>query len=277
MNSMTGFGEAEKKTSFGLIKIEVKSLNHKFKDFVFNLPQGFSFLEGGLKERLNRIKRGRINFSLQILPQVKRKVLVNRGFLKEYLEKIREIKACLPAGRDFDLKLTLDLNTIISIPGIFYIIEEKKEKNFASINLLAKKAIENLISSRKREGEKIYKDLKKRIGIVENLSKNVKERQGVFLKEKKDTFAKSEDWKIFLKNTDITEELTRVDFHSKNFKKIAEIKSRAIGKELDFISQELIREANTMAAKSTCKEIIFNLIRMKAEIERIREQLQNVE
>jgi len=245
MNSMTGFGEIEEKTPLGWVRIEVKSLNHKFREFIFNLPAGYSAWEESLKRRLKRIKRGRVNFSLQILPQVKKEVLIDRELLKSYFKSIRELK------KDFGLEEKPSLNTILNLPGLLNFIEDRRErkKNFVFLNLLAKRAIENLLYSRKREGEAIYKDLKERIEIIEDLSKSIKSRQKDFLREKRRSFAKPEDWEIFLKNTDITEELMRVDFHLKNFKKIAKIKSRSIGKELDFISQELMLEANTMAAK----------------------------
>ncbi len=273
MNSMTGFGEAEKKTSVGVIKVEVKTSNHKFKDLVFNLPSGLSFLEQSLRKELGRIERGRINFSLQILPGIKKEVLVDKRLLEDYVEKIKEIQ------KDFDLKQTLSVDALLNIPGLFYITEDKKEKERASktINIVTKKAVENLISSRRREGELIFKDLRERIKTIKNISTIVKKRQAQFLKEKKINFVQSADWEAFLKATDITEEIVRIGFHLKNFKRIVEVKSRSIGKELDFISQEMIRETNTMAAKSQDKEVIFNLIQMKAEIEKIREQLQNVE
>jgi uncharacterized protein (TIGR00255 family) len=269
---MTGFGEAEERTPLGWVRIEVKSLNHKFREFIFNLPAGYSSLEGYLKRRLKKIKRGRVSFSLQILPQVKRQVLIDRELLKSYLENIKELK------KEFGLEQSPSLDTILNLPGLLHLVEDrKKKKNFASLNLLAKRAIENLLDSRRREGEAIYKELKERIKIIEELSESIKKRQKVFLEEKQSSFTKPEDWEVFLKNTDINEEIQRIDFHLKNFKKIARIKSRSIGKELDFISQELMREANTMTAKSPDREIIFNLIRIKTEIERIREQLQNVE
>lgn len=272
MNSMTGFGEIEGKTPLGWVRIEVKSLNHKFREIIFNLPPGYSSLEESLRRKLKRIKRGRVNFSLQILPQVKREVLIDRELLKSYFKHIRQLK------KDFGLEENLSLDTILNLPGILNITEDRRErKSLTFLDPLAKRAIENLLDSRKKEGEAIYKDLMERVKIIEDLSKSIRRRQRFFLEEKRESFNKPEDWEIFLKNTDINEEMQRLDFNLRNFKKIAKIKSRSIGKELDFISQELMREANTMQAKSVDEEIIFNLIRIKTEIERIREQLQNVE
>lgn len=273
MNSMTGFGEAEEKTSIGVVRAEVKTLNHKFKDLVLNLPTGFSSLEEPLRKRLSRIKRGRVNFFLQIFPGIKKQVLVDKGLLKEYAEKIREIQ------KGLDLEKGLSVDTLLNIHGLFCIVEDEKEKKKVSktINIVTKKAIENLIFSRRREGELILKDLKKRIKTIKSIFMFIKKRQEQFLKGKKISIVQSADWETFLKTTDITEEMVRIGFHLKNFERIVEVKSKCIGKELDFISQEMMREANTMTAKSQDKEVIFNLIQMKAEIEKIREQLQNVE
>lgn len=271
MNSMTGFGEAEGKTPLGWIKIEIKSLNHKFREYIFNLPPGYSFLEESFKKKLNRVKRGRVNFSLQILSQPKRRILIDKELLKSYFENIKELK------KEFGFEQDLSLDTVLNLPGILRLVEDREEKDVFLLNQFAKRAIENFFSSRKREGEAICRDLKERIKIIEELSNSIKKRQKAFLREKQISFTNPEDWETFLKNTDLNEEFQRIDFHLKNFKRITKIESRSIGKELDFISQELMREANTMMAKSTDKKIISSLIRMKTEIERIREQLQNVE
>ncbi|MCX7661993.1 MAG: YicC family protein [Candidatus Omnitrophica bacterium] len=273
--SMTGF--AEEKISLpaiGTLYIELKSINQKNLELQLRLPEEFSFLEELIREEIQgRIKRGRLLFTIKTGTDFSGDLYINEGLIKKYIQKIKELK------RKFKLEGELRLETLINLPEVLILKKEKTilEKNLTPIfKKTLERVIEKLIQSRKKEGRFLEKHI---LDCIKNIKKKlnlIKSRFKKVVSKKIKTLATEEERLSFLKAVDINEELRRLDFHIKNFCFQVE-KESSSGKELDFIAQEMLREANTISTKSFDAKIIWWLIKIRTDIEQIRQQLQNVE
>lgn len=272
--SMTGFGSAEKEiTPFGKVSAELRSTNHKFLDTVFHLPNGFLALEDKLKKEIEaRLKRGRVTCVINIIPGQSGGVFINKPLLKNYLGTIKNIRD------EFGLKDEVQLDTLIHLPGILSLAESKvpKERIWPGLKILVSQALEDLVKMREKEGRALGGYLK---NYTRAISHNLKAIRAIFKKVIKDKIKplKTDEERLsFLKEADIAEEAERLGFHIRNFQnKLA--KNSPIGKELDFICQEMQREANTIGAKSVSASISTRVVQIKSLIEKLREQVQNIE
>lgn len=274
LNSMTGFGSKQAKISpFGKVSIELRSANHKFLDMVFHLPAGFLSLEDRIKKEIEaEIKRGRVTGVINIISEEAATVFINERLLKNYIGTIKHIK------KRFNIKDEIRLDTLIHLPGILSLAESRipKERIWPRLNLLVNQALDDLVKMRQKEGRALGGYLKSRAQSLTNNLALVKSRSSKLIKDKCAKIKTDEERTSFLKETDITEELERLAFHIRNFKNKLS-KPGPIGKELDFIAQEMQREANTMGAKSCHAAISARVVQMKSQIEKIREQVQNIE
>ncbi|MDD5166834.1 MAG: YicC family protein [Candidatus Omnitrophica bacterium] len=274
MQSMTGFGAKETNiAALGKICVELKSSNHKFLETVLHLPEGLLSLEDRLKKDIEtKIKRGRITCAVNIMGGTKQKVFINKPLLKNYISTVNAIK------KQFGIRDEASINTLINLPGVLSLEENKYSKDslWPVLRALLKLALEELLKTRKKEGRAIYVHLKRRSVTLRHNLDIVKTQFKKALKDELDKINTDEERASFLKNTDITEEMERLAFHIGNFKnKISQ--NGPIGKELDFIAQEMQREANTMAAKTFAASISARVVQIKSQIEKIREQVQNIE
>lgn len=274
IKSMTGFGHsAAVIPAVGKVNIEIRSVNHRFLDVVCHLPDGFSYLEERVtKEIEKKIKRGRVTCLLNIVTVPQEKLLINKRLLREYHASLNRL------SRQLNIREPLKLDTLIHLPGVLKIEEQKNYKNkiWSKLRVLLKISVGELAKTRSKEGQALYADLKKRSEQLKVDLEATKSRFKKVIQEKISQIASAEEKIGFLKSADITEEITRVRYHLHNFQnKLG--KADPVGKELDFIAQELSRETNTMGAKSIDAIISSNVVGMKSQIEKIREQLQNVE
>jgi len=273
LKSMTGFGGREAEAPFfGKISVELRSTNHKFLEVVFHLPEGFLALEDRMKKEIEaQLKRGRVTCGVNISGAVAR-VFINEKMLKEYVGTIKKIK------KNFSLSGEISLDALIRLPGVLSLAESSlsKARIWPHLKLLLNQALDHLVKVRRKEGRALEGYLKIRAKSLGMSMERVKNRFKSVMKERLTTFKTGEERAAFLKDTDISEEIERLAFHIKNFQqKLA--KSSPVGKELDFIAQEMQREANTMGAKSCDTGISGQVVQMKSQIEKIREQVQNVE
>jgi len=274
IRGMTGFGQAEKNLpDISKVRIEIRAANHRFFEPTFHLPEGFSFLEDRIKKLLEKkIRRGRITVHLSWEQKSVDKINISHDLASSYYKSLKSLNKLL------GLKDKITLQMIIGLPGVLslYANQGQKEKLWFYLKDLVSKAIEALLKMRDLEGKAIYKDITKRIEIIGEHLKVIKRRFAEILKEKTQSISSSEELSAFLKDVDVTEEIVRLEAFLKNF--LSRIKtSGPCGKELDFISQELQRETNTISAKALDGTISLCVVSMKSEIEKIREQLQNVE
>jgi uncharacterized protein (TIGR00255 family) len=274
MHSMTGFGSKVAEFShFGKISVELRSTNHKFLEIVFHLPEGFLSLEDKIKKQIEgKIKRGRVICSINIAGGKSSDVHINKELLKKYLATLKNIK------RQFGVHDDVSLNTLIHLPGILSLGENKivGEGIWPGLKTLVNGAIDGLVTTRKKEGKSLYGHLKNRTEASQDSLDYIKKRFKKAINDKLSKLDTDEEKAGFLKDTDIAEEIERLDFHLQNFKDKL-LKSGPIGKELDFIAQEMQREANTMAAKSFDIAVSARVVQVKSQIEKIREQVQNIE
>ena len=274
IKSMTGYGHAQiNHPALGRVSLEIRSLNHRFLEIVFNLPARFNYLEDKLRKEIEKkTRRGRLLVNLNIPKPNHEKVTINKDLLKEYLHSLHNL------SKELALKDKVGLEMLLRLPGVLSLAEteEFSQRAWHSLRELLKTALSRLEVSRKKGGKALYQDLKTRIeGLVERL-KTIKKRAHCVIAQKASQIENIEERMGFLKNVDIAEELTLLKFHLNNFKPKLN-KSQAVGKELDFIAQEIQREINTLAAKSFDVRILGGAVEMKSQIEKVREQLQNVE
>ncbi len=271
---MTGFGSQEKEIdSVGKISVELRCTNHKFLESVFNLPEGMISLEDKLKKEIEgKISRGRIYCSINIRGQAAQGVLLNRKLLKNYLHELHALK------KEFKIKDNLTMDSLIRLPGILALKENKPAAShvWEQLKPVFLQALANLIKARRKEGSALATVLKNRSQLLKQDLIFIKKRFTIAAKEKIKIIQAEDERSAFLKGAEIAEEIDRLHFHIKNFgHKI--IQGGCIGKEMDFITQEMQREANTLAAKSFDTIISARAVQMKSQIEKIREQVQNIE
>jgi uncharacterized protein (TIGR00255 family) len=274
MNSMTGFASREIAIlPFGKIVLEIRSTNHKFLETVFHLPVGFLSLEDKIKKEIEgKLKRGRIICVMSIVGSPANKVFIDKRLLKSYISTLKSIR------EDACLKDEIRLDTLINLPGVLSLAEDRHSKSIIWLRLksLLHKTLDDLVNTRHKEGQALYSYFKKSIEALGTDLFFIKTRFKKMVKEKTAALKTPEERSSFLRDSDITEEMERLAFHIGNFKKkIA--KTGPIGKELDFIAQEMQREANTMGAKSCDAMVSSRVVQVKSQIEKIREQLQNIE
>ncbi len=274
ISSMTGFGSQEAEIdSIGRICVELRCTNHKFLETVFHLPEGMLSIEDKLKKEIEaKIRRGRIFCAINIKGKEAQGIFVNRKLLKNYLHELNDIK------KEFKIKDGLALDSLIRLPGILSLKENKPAGThiWEHLKPLLQQALLELLKTRQKEGRALAVLLKNRSELLKKDLVLIKRRFGSAVKIRLRKIKAEEERLAFLKGADIAEEMDRLSFHIKNFQqKIA--KGGSVGKELDFITQEMQREANTLAAKSFDLVISGRAVQMKSQIEKIREQVQNIE
>jgi uncharacterized protein (TIGR00255 family) len=274
LNSMTGFGCQETEVNgAGRISVELRCINHKFLETVFHLPEGLLALEDRLKKEIeSKIKRGRIYCAINIKGQLAQGIFVNRKLLKNYLQELNSIK------KEFKINDGLTLDSLIRLPGILLLKEDKPAGAhiWEQLKPVFSQALTNLLLARQKEGKALAGLLKNRSVLLKKDLLFIKQRFVVAVKSRLKKIQAEEERLAFLKGADVAEELDRLHFHINNFQhKIAQ--GGAVGKELDFITQEMQREANTLAAKTFDLIISGRAVEMKSQIEKIREQVQNIE
>lgn len=291
IRSMTGFGKGSAKLRNGNVKVEIKTVNHKFFDETLKLPNSISIFEDRIKEALQkRITRGKINLNLIYDGSLLKneKISIDRKAAKSYYDGMLALK------KHLGLKDDISTKDIIALPGVLaYETGEGCLTEFwPSIKKALDMAVARLISDREREGKSIYKELVKRAGSIKAMVDLIKSRSHLNIDDYKKRFAErvkdltggrdidagrlAMEVAIFAKNSDISEETARLKNHLANFMKTISGNGE-VGKKLDFIAQELQREINTIGAKASDFKISKNVIEIKSEIEKIREQAKNLE
>lgn len=291
IKSMTGFGRAQAGFRNGKITIEIKTVNHKFFDLSAKLPESMAPLEEKVKELIQKkVKRGKINLNLSYdgVAWKDERVSINKKLAKNYYGAMLELK------KHLGLEDAIKMPEIMALPGV--INYSTAERGSAGLWPKIKKAVDGaldmLMSDREKEGRSIYLDMDKRVknirkmvSIIRNGAHlNIDEYRKKFADRIKDLTNGREidmgrlemEVAIYAKNSDISEEITRLESHLVNFQKTMK-GSDEVGKKLDFIAQELHREINTVGSKASDYRISKNVIEVKSEIEKIREQVKNLE
>jgi len=274
IKSMTGFGSSEENnTALGKICVELRSSNHKFLETVLHLPDGLLSLEDKVKKEIEaRLKRGRITCVINIHSKVSPLVSVNKVLLNRYIAVTKYI------SKYYAINEKPRIDTLMNLPGVLSLTENKisTDRLWPLLKKALNDALNDLIAMRCREGKALFQYLESRIKDLGLKIKFIQDRFKKVIRNKMREIKTDVERTAFLKETDITEEIERLVFHIKNFKnKLSGV--GAIGKELDFITQEMQREANTIGAKSCDVKISAEVVQIKSQIEKLREQVQNIE
>jgi len=271
---MTGFGSREALvTALGKVCIELRSSNHKFLEIVFHLPPGYLSLEGRIKKEIEKkIRRGRLTCAVNIIGARPAQAFINKELLGDYLAQLNQVRD------KFRITGEIDINTLVHLPGVLALNERGASavSIWPQVKTLLAGALDDLCKARRKEGKALQGLLRNRAEALKAGLEVIKERFKKATKDKLKEIEKDEERSAFLKDADITEEIERLAYHLRNFKSRIS-KSGLAGKELDFIAQEMQREANTLAAKSCDLVISGRIVWMKSQIEKLREQVQNIE
>lgn len=300
IKSMTGYGRGEVKTQDYHILVEIKSVNHKYNDFSFRMPKSFAFAEEQMRKTIrNKLHRGKVDVMMTVenLSDKEFEVRVNTKLAKEYIEKIESLcEACNINDRPGIEMITKFPDVMTAMP-----LEENQEELLSAITQATQEATKRLDDMRKKEGGVLAEDLNLRAAnlkkIVDEMLPIAEETPSIYrerlserinkLLEKNgigDTYLSEEriatEVAIFADKVNVDEELTRLKSHILQITNLTKSDNSAdgsVGKKLDFLAQELNREANTIGSKSNNLELTNLVLKAKAEIEKIREQVQNIE
>mgnify|MGYP001617347690 CR=1 FL=1 len=272
IRGMTGFGRVGFTKSKVKGFVELRSLNHKYFDVTFHLPNGFGSFEEKLKRLLHKeIMRGKVNVSLVLTCRPEDRIAVRKDIASSYLKTFKTL------NKSLHLKSDLGLSNVVTLPGVIRCEEYQvtPEELWPPVERTAKIALAGLVRMRQAEGKSLYRDIADKINKIQAELKLIPRRVKQIIAAKKSSLP-AEEFSAFLKTSDINEELTRLSYHLKSLKGKLD-NSTGVGKELDFISQELQREVNTIGAKLLDRATSASVIKIKSLVEKIREQLQNVE
>ncbi|MDE1921271.1 MAG: YicC family protein [Candidatus Omnitrophica bacterium] len=272
ITGMTGFGAGE--ISFGKVRgiIEVKTVNHRYLDVAFYLPAGFSSLEDKIQKNIVKsIKRGRVTVSVKITEKPHTEITLNQQAVKRYLDFAGAL------SQKHRLRNDIAVADIMRLPGVVEAREVfvQPAEIWPVLERALQKAVAEVAAMRRREGRALGTDIS---GLLKRMTLQIgliKKRINDLLKESKDKMT-PEEFSSYQKGNDIHEELARLDHYIDEAKTLLR-QTEGAGKKLDFIAQEMQREANTVGSKVQDKIVGASVIAIKAKVEKIREQSNNVE
>ncbi len=294
IRSMTAFGRARSTVGGKDITVEIKSVNNRFFDCSVKLPRAFSFLEERIKPHLQNagVTRGKVDVyvTIDVIDSPTAEITVDEGYAAAYLAALRKL------GDTFGLRDDLSIMTVAQNRDLFLIQkpEDDAERDWADLSVVLNEAIAKFIAGRKREGENIQKDLEAKVNAIRE---NVNEIEKLSLEDGKSYREKLEtrlremlsdnrivfdesriltECAIFADRVAIDEELVRLRSHFDGFSEIL-ASDEPVGRRLDFLVQEINRETNTIGSKCQNSAIARLVVDVKCEIEKIREQIQNIE
>ena len=292
LHSMTGFGAAAGQVEGVEYAVEIRSVNNRYVKTSVKLPEAWSSAEADTDRLLRqRLQRGTVTLTVRMrLPDDRAAARINTTALADYLDQLRPLEA------EANPMLRVDLAGLVELPGVCEppSIQELLERTREGLMGLIGRAIDALVEMRKSEGEALQADLPANCEAVESALAAVGELAGEVVVEyqerptqrvteltqaakvKIDEEHLAREVAIFAERCDIAEEITRLTGHIEQFRLTA-AKPEPAGRKLDFIAQEMLREANTIASKSNNGEIARLVVDIKTAIDRIKEQVQNVE
>ena len=291
LKSMTGFGRYESVSEARKITVEIKAVNHRYLDLSVKMSKKLGYFEAGIRALLkNYIQRGKVDVFITYEDHSGKDshVVYNRELASQYINYLREMKD------EYGLTTEIDVNGIGRFPDVFTIEEESVDENmiWQELEKPLREACERFVAARETEGEKLLKDLlakldsmQEMVAYIEAESPKIIEEYKTRLTEKINELGKNveidaqriaTEVTIFADKVCVDEEIVRLKSHVDGTKAIL-VEGGSIGRKLDFLVQEMNREANTILSKSNTLHISNKGIDLKTEIEKIREQIQNIE
>ncbi len=294
IKSMTGYGHSEFIDDFGHISVEVKSFNSKIININVKLPEILSPYEHQvINYAKSRIKRGQINISIELDRTgitSNKQVFIDRELAKNYLDQLESLR------NELALVDPINLSLLASLPGVLNIEETKGdiEKIWLSTYQSLCVAFDQLIQMRETEGQAMMTDILERISIIQETVERINNRLPAVIREYRKLIQKrlndllfdrviidesrlAMEIAIMADKCDVSEEIVRIRSHISQLNNILQASNDQVGRQIDFILQEVNREVNTVSAKANDFQISSDCIQIKYEIEKIREQAQNIE
>ncbi len=291
MNSMTGFGKVTIRGKAATYNVEISSVNNRYLEITTRIPRQFSVMEHKIKEMLSKeLQRGKVLVYVGFEETADRltRTAINVKAAKIAVKQLRQLK------KELDLAGDVEISDLVSIPEVVQPDDPDPDKDivWAEMSRGIKKAMVEMVKMRKSEGSAMAKDMKARLTLIEKSMKQIAKEAPVIVdryrsrlharlddllgKQAVDPGRIEQEIALFAERSDFSEECTRLASHVAQFRKTISIKD-AIGKRLNFILQEMNREANTVASKCNDNSVASQVISMKEEIEKLREMVQNVE
>lgn len=288
---MTGFGRYEDTIDGRDIIIEIKSVNHRYFEFSSRITRGYGFLDEKLKSYLqNRISRGKIDLyvSIETLEDTDAQVSINHSIAAGYVNALHEL------AQRYNLRDDISVSTVSRNTDIFTIHKtpEDEEIIWNAVRQVTDKALDTLLAMRETEGKRLKEDVLQRAELILKTVDQIEERSPQTVEEYRqklqqrlqemlgDTNIDEQriltEAAIFADKVAVAEETVRLRSHFEQLRNMLN-SDEAVGRKLDFIVQEMNREANTIGSKCVDTQIAYMVVNIKAEIEKIREQIQNIE
>lgn len=289
--SMTGYGRGEAYAGGRKFTVELKSVNHRYCEVVMRLPRVMSALEDRARRLVQtRVSRGRVDgyFSTESSGGNSAAVKVDKALATSYYKAMKELKEALQLDGEVKLKHLLAMPDVLTAAEV----EEDVEEWWPAVSEALEAALDQLVRMRATEGEKLVADIMKRVEIVAALNEIIRARSPVVVEEYrerlstrlKDLIAEGSldegrlvaEAALYAERSNITEETVRLESHLAQVRACLQ-SNESVGRKLDFLLQEMNREINTIASKSGDLEISRAVVEVKSELEKVREQVQNIE
>ena len=288
---MTGYGRSQQLADGMNITVEIKSVNHRYFEFSSKLPRSYGFLDEKLKSFfMGQLTRGKMECYVQIetVEEPDTIISVNHPLVKGYLDAYKEL------AETYGLENNVKVSDISRVSDIFSIRKQAadEDKIWAAVQAVAEEALNGFVAMREREGERLRADVLSRLDLIlENVAyieerspETVKEYNEKLLGRLRELLADAHieeqriltEAAIFADKIAVAEETVRLRSHISQMRSFLEA-NEAVGKKMDFLIQEFNREANTIGSKAQDVEIARRVVAIKSEIEKIREQIQNIE
>lgn len=293
IKSMTGFGRAEYNDGKRNIVVEIKTVNHRYSDISIKMPRRYSFAEDKIKNKVKEtIVRGKADVSIMVenITEDDVNITLNTMVAKQYYDNLQKLAS------EFSLPNEVSLQYLASLPDVMKAVPDVDDEEAITKSLLipVAEACKKLDEMRAVEGAKLAEDLIHRGELIRELAKKINERSPLIVEQYTEklhdrikeliggnvTIPEDRillEAAIFADKCSITEELVRLDSHTIQLADIITKSTQPDGKKLDFLVQEMNREANTIGSKANDIEITNLMLDIKAEVEKIREQVQNIQ
>lgn len=288
---MTGFGRAVEEIDGYVITVEIKSVNHRYFDFSSRIPRQYGFLDDKLKSYINsKVSRGKVEcyVSVEALDTEDAAVVINKTLASAYVKALKELSEEYSLNEDFGTAF------VSRLPDVFVLkkADEDEEKIWQLVKSVTDEAIEKFIQMRAVEGSKMKEDVASRAEYILDCVSFIEERSPQTVKEYNDKLVERvheiigdvsldeqriiQEVAIYADKVAVAEETVRLRSHIAQLKTFLE-SEEPIGRKMDFLVQEINRETNTIGSKANDVDIARKVVDIKAEVEKIREQIQNIE
>lgn len=291
VKSMTGFGRAVAETDGYVITVEIKSVNHRYFEFSSRIPRQYGFLDDKLKSYINsRVSRGKVEcyVSIDALNTEAAQVVVNNTLASAYVSALKEL------SKNYDLKEDFGASTVARFQDVLVVkkADEDEEKIWSYVKSVTDTALDKFIAMRTVEGEKMKNDISSRADYILSCVEYIEKRSPETVKEYNDKLVERvhdligdvsldegrviQEVAIYADKVAVAEETVRLRSHLDQLKAFINA-DEPVGRKMDFLVQEINRETNTIGSKANDVDIARKVVDIKAEVEKIREQIQNIE